>query len=116
MNITLSAIGEKLIVLRTTLGLSQKNIADAMGVSQTQISKMENGKGGSIDLLLQVFEFYGGTHQVKFVFTDAFEVVMPPQDPTTTLYNNIALEKLTLLEGEITHQFSEVKKLLRAVR
>lgn len=115
MNITLSAIGEKLIALRTSLGLSQKNIADAMGVSQTQISKMENGKGGSIDLLLQVFEFYGTTHQATFVFTDAFEVVLPPQVPASALHHTIALEKLTLLEGEISQQLGEVKKLLRAV-
>ncbi len=116
MKITLTDIGEKLSQLRAALDLSQKDIAEAMGVGQGQISKIEKGKGASIDVLLQLFEFYGSGHRVRFVFTDEFEIVMPlATDPTTAAYHTIAVARLGMLEEEITTQFSEVKKLLSSV-
>lgn len=113
MNIALSDIGEKLGSFRKTLSLSQKDVAAAMGVHQTQISKLENGEGGSIELLLQVLNYYGTTYQVRFVFADEFEIILNASGSVlTSPYNSIAVEKLSLLGEEVHAQLVEVKKLL----
>ncbi|PRY09056.1 helix-turn-helix protein [Pontibacter ummariensis] len=113
MKIALSDIGEKLSSFRKTLNLSQKEVAVAMGVHQTQISKIENGEGGSIELLLLVLNYYGNNYNVKFVLGDEFEVIVnSPGDSLTSPYNKIAVEKLTMLEGEISSQLADIRKLL----
>ncbi|PRY13762.1 transcriptional regulator with XRE-family HTH domain [Pontibacter ummariensis] len=113
MNIALSDIGEKLNAFRKTLGLSQKEVAVAMGVHQTQISKFENGEGSSVELLLQVLNYYGTNYNVRFIFADEFEIILSaPGDVLTSPYNSIAVEKLSLLGEEVNAQLVEVKRLL----
>ncbi|MHA6250072.1 helix-turn-helix domain-containing protein [Pontibacter sp. CAU 1760] len=113
MNIALSDIGGKLNAFRKTLGLSQKEVSVAMGVHQTQISKLENGEGSSIELLLQVLNYYGTTYQVKYILADTFDIVMGTEgEALTSPYNSIAVERLSLLGEEVNAQLVEVKKLL----
>ena len=113
MNLTLSDIGGKLSAFRKTMGLSQKGVAESMGVHQTQISKLENGEGSSIELLLQVLNYYGTTYQVQFILADVFDIVMgTASEPLASPYNSIAVEKLSLLGEEVQAKLAEVKKLL----
>lgn len=113
MNIALSDIGEKLNAFRKTLGLSQKEVAVAMGVHQTQISKFENGEGSSVELLFQVLNYYGTHYGIKYVIADTFDIVTGSAgDSLSSPYNSIAVEKLSLLGEEVNAQLVEVKKLL----
>ena len=113
MNIALSDIGGKLSAFRKTLSLSQKEVSEAMGVHQTQISKLENGEGSSIELLLQLLNYYGTTYQVKYILADTFDIVMGTEgEALTSPYNSIAVERLSLLGEEVNAQLVEVKKLL----
>lgn len=113
MNIALSDIGEKLNAFRKNLGLSQKEVSVAMGIHQTQISKLENGEGSSIELLLQVLNYYGSTYQVKYILADTFDIVTGTAgEALSSPYNSIAVERLSLLGEEINYQLVEVKKLL----
>ncbi|RDV11895.1 XRE family transcriptional regulator [Pontibacter diazotrophicus] len=113
MNITLSDIGGKLNTFRKTLGLSQKEVSVAMGVHQTQISKLEKGEGSSIELLLQILNYYSSNYQVKYILADTFEIVMGAAgESLTSPYNSIAVERLSLLGEEVNAQLVEVKKLL----
>ncbi|WP_345158574.1 helix-turn-helix domain-containing protein [Pontibacter saemangeumensis] len=109
----MSDIGEKLSTFRKSLGLSQREVALSVGVHQNQVSKLENGVGSSIELLLQVLNFYGTTYQVKFLLADTFDIVMgTADDPLSSPYNSIAVEKLSLLGEEVQAKLAEVKKLL----
>ena len=113
MNIALSDIGEKLTAFRKNLGLSQKEVAKAMGLHQTRISKLEKGEGSSIELLLQVLNYYGSTYQVKYILADTFDIVTGTAgEALSSPYNSIAVERLSLLGEEISVQLVEVKKLL----
>jgi transcriptional regulator with XRE-family HTH domain len=113
MKIALSDIGEKLSTFRKTLGLSQKEVAEAMGVYQSQVSKIESGEGGSIETLLEILNYYGTTYQVNFIFAAEFDVVKhAPGETLTSPYNSIAVEKLSLLGEEFNARLTEVKKLL----
>ena len=113
MNIALSDIGGKLSAFRKTLGLYQKEVAQAMGVHQSQLSKIEKGEGGSIEGLLQVLNYYGNNYQVKFILADTFDIVTgEPGELLTSTYNSIAVERLSLLGEEVSAGLVEVKKLL----
>ncbi|WP_162056010.1 helix-turn-helix domain-containing protein [Pontibacter pamirensis] len=113
MNITLSDIGGKLSAFRKTLGLSQKEVSVAMGAHQTQISKLENGEGSSIELLLQVLNYYGTTYQLRYILADTFDIVTGGEgEALTSPYNSIAVERLSLLGEEVNAQLVEVKRLL----
>ena len=51
--------GAKLLELREKRGMSQKEVADLLKVTRTQISDLENGKTGTtLDRLLQLCELY----------------------------------------------------------
>ncbi|MFD3002652.1 helix-turn-helix domain-containing protein [Pontibacter toksunensis] len=113
MNIALSDIGGKLNAFRKSLGLTQKEVSVAMGIHQTQMSKLENGEGSSIELLLQVLNYYGTNYQVKYILADTFDIVMGTEgEAYTSPYNSIAVERLTLLGEEMITQLGEVKSLL----
>ena len=52
-------LGARLLELREKKGLSQKNIAELLHVTRTQISDIENGKSGTnLERFLQLCEFY----------------------------------------------------------
>lgn len=52
-------LGTRLLELRKKKGLSQKNIAELLHVTRTQISDIENGKSGTnLERFLQLCEFY----------------------------------------------------------
>lgn len=51
--------GARLFELREQKDLSQKAVADLLGVTRTQVSDIENGKSGTnLDRFYQLCEFY----------------------------------------------------------
>ena len=56
--------------IRLSRGLEQKDVALALGMDPTYLSKLESGKRTSllIDRLLRVFRFYGA--EVTITWTD----------------------------------------------
>ena len=51
--------GTRLFGLREQRNLSQKAVADLLGVTRTQVSDIENGKSGTnLDRFYQLCEFY----------------------------------------------------------
>ena len=51
--------GQRLLELREKNALSQKAVADILGVTRTQVSDMENGKSGTnLERLYQLCEYY----------------------------------------------------------
>lgn len=54
-----SLFGARLFELREQKDLSQKAVADLLGVTRTQVSDIENGKSGTnLDRFYQLCEFY----------------------------------------------------------
>ena len=56
--IDLKVLGERFRLLRSHVGLTQKGLAAATGLSQTVISRLENGEEVYASALLCVFRFY----------------------------------------------------------
>ena len=63
--------GERLRAAREQKGISQKSVAELLGVTRTQISDIENGKTGtSMARLVTLAEFYHGSTDYLLCITD----------------------------------------------
>lgn len=113
MKITLADLGERLQTLRKALDLSQKDLAATLEVGQNQISRLENGIGGSLELLLQLFNFYGEHFHIQYLLAESFEVCKKGEtmQPKNT-YASIALEKLKMLHEEVSEQMNDIISIM----
>lgn len=74
--ITKTQIGERLKQLRLASNLSQAEIAQKLNTHQNAISRMENGQGGTIDLLFDLVSYYSNVFYVGNFFHSHFEVLL----------------------------------------
>lgn len=115
MNLVLTDLGERLQMLRKALDLSQKDLAATLEVGQNQISRLENGIGGSIELLLQLFNFYGQHFHISLLLSEQFEVIKKGESLSVrNSYNSIAIERLKLMQTEFSDQITDVIKVLES--
>jgi DNA-binding XRE family transcriptional regulator len=56
--------GHQLAEMRTTAGLTQADVADALGVSQARVSKIEHGEVSGIDIVRAYVAALGGSIDV----------------------------------------------------
>lgn len=56
--------GHQLAEMRTTAGVTQAELADALGVSQARISKIEHGEISGIDVVHSYIAALGGSVDV----------------------------------------------------
>ena len=63
--------GERLVALRGQRNLSQVSVSHTLGITQTQLSDMENGKTGTtLSRLVALAEFYGVSTDYLLGVTD----------------------------------------------
>lgn len=66
--VDVKVLGERLRVLRNHVGLTQKELANRVGITQTAISRLENGEEVYASALLSVLTYF----QDVIVFDDLF--------------------------------------------
>ena len=87
INFDLEIIGERIAHLRKRLKLKQKDIAIELNVLPLTINRLERGKGGSIKVLLNYFNFLAGKGVVvEALFAPDFNIqeAFPPKFVTET--------------------------------
>ena len=62
--------GHQLAEMRTTAGMTQAELANALGVSQARISKIEHGEISGIDVVRTYVAALGGTLDVVATLGD----------------------------------------------
>lgn len=67
--VDVKVLGERLRILRNHEGLTQKELANRVGVTQTAISRLENGEEVYASALLSVLKYF----QNFIIFDDLFE-------------------------------------------
>ena len=113
MSVSIQELGQRLKLLRKRLDLSQESLAESMGVNQNQISRLENGVGGTIELLLLLFSFFSKHFHVDLLFSDSFDILEKHEKLSNShSLNSIAVEKLKLAQSEFSTQIEEVIRLL----
>ncbi|MEU8272557.1 helix-turn-helix transcriptional regulator [Sphaerisporangium sp. NPDC049002] len=62
--------GHRLAERRKTMGLSQTEVADQMGVTKSRISQIERGEVSTVDAIARYVQALGGQIQISAVFGD----------------------------------------------
>ena len=69
-----------LAALRRALDITQAELADIMGVSQAQVSRIENGTDLAVSTLQRHLEAIGGELEISVVFPDGVRVPIELRD------------------------------------
>lgn len=71
--IDLKILGERLRMLRKRMKLTQSELADALNVSQTAISRLENGDEVYASVLLGVLVYFQDTYSLDYLVIEDFD-------------------------------------------
>lgn len=62
--------GHRLADRRQTLGLSQTDVADRLGVTKSRVSQIERGEVSTVEAIARYVQALGGQLQISAVFGD----------------------------------------------
>jgi transcriptional regulator with XRE-family HTH domain len=110
MEITLKLLGGRLKEMRKALDMLQEDVAKHLDVNQNAISRIENGAGGGINVLLKLLNFYSDFFVVEHILSPKFEVVR--RSETTGPLESVAIERLRLLKTELVEEIENINLLL----
>ena len=110
MEITLKLLGGRLKEMRKALGMLQEDVAKHLDVNQNAISRIENGTGGGINVLLKLLNYYGNFFVIEHILSPKFEVVQISD--TTGPMESVAIERLKLWQKEFNGEIAEIIHLL----
>lgn len=110
MEITLNLLGERLKEMRKDLGMLQEDVAKHLEVNQNAVSRIENGTGGGINVLLKLLNFYSNFYVVAHILSPKFDVVKVSD--TTGLMESVAIERLKLWQQDFNGEIAEIIHLL----
>jgi len=79
-------------------------------VNQNAISRIENGSGGGISILLKLLNYYSNFFVVEHILSIKFEVVQISD--TTGPMESVAIERIKLWQQEFNGEIAEIIHLL----
>jgi transcriptional regulator with XRE-family HTH domain len=74
----MQALGQRLEAYRISRNIRQSDLADMAGLSRMTVSKLESGKGGTLDSLLRVLRALGVEDRLQLIVPEAG---ISPLDP-----------------------------------
>jgi DNA-binding XRE family transcriptional regulator len=67
--------GHRLTERRKSLGLSQTDVADRMGVTKSRVSQIERGEVSTVEAIARYVQALGGQIQISAVFGDGLYIL-----------------------------------------
>ena len=115
-NITLPVLGTRLKQIREHVGYSQAQLAEQLNCKQNAISNLELGKGGSLNLLFQVLNFYSNYVFIDLIFSEKFYLISNTEEDEAQKanYNSVIIEIIRQSEKNYENAMSNAKKELEA--
>lgn len=110
MEITLKLLGGRLKEMRKALDMLQEDVAKHLDVNQNGISRIENGAGGGINVLLKLLNFYSDFFVVEHILSQKFEVVR--KSDMAGPMESVAIERLKLMKNELVEEIEKISLLL----
>ena len=96
--------------MRKALDMLQEDVAKHLDVNQNAISRIENGAGGGISVLLKLLNYYSDFFVVEHILSPKFEVVQI-SDATGPL-ESVAIERLKLWQQDFNGEIAQIIHLL----
>lgn len=113
MKLDLNNVGERLQQLRKALDISQLELATNTNLNQNQVSRLENGSGGSLEGLFNLINFYSDHFHMNTVFSESFEPVKKSDaPPQVSNRQSVAVEKLKSIHSDLGRELIDVINIL----
>lgn len=113
MVISEAILGERLRSMRKHLGVLQTDIAKNIGVHQNVISRLESGKGGSIENLLMLTNYFSEFFYLDKLFSENFVIMELSNLSEKEMMESIAIEKLKQFKEAFDEEINAIVDLLR---
>ena len=110
MEITLKLLGGRMKEMRKALGMLQEDVAKHLDVNQNAISRIENGAGGGINVLLKLLNFYGDFFVVEHILSQKFEVLRI--SGITGPIESVPVERLNQWQHQFNGEIEQIIYLL----
>lgn len=112
MIISETILGERLRSLRKRLGVRQEDIAKNIGVHQNVISRLESGKGGNIENLLMLTNYFSDFFYLDKLFSEGFAVTELSNTSEKEMIQSVVMERIRDFKGIIDQEISTIIDLL----
>ena len=106
----ISIIADRIKDLRTRAGLTQRELANDLGVSQNAISRMEDKGGGTIQFLLDLLAYFESKYDMSCFLQSDFKVEKTKEVSYRPL-DSVATERLVMLKEKIDSEIESIISL-----
>ncbi|SDM54606.1 Helix-turn-helix domain-containing protein [Catalinimonas alkaloidigena] len=114
MQITQEMLGSRLHALRKALGKKQTEVMEQTQATQAAISRLEAGKGGSIEVLLSMINYYNRYFVMDQLFEPEFTILRRGQKRIELHFDQLILQEVSALEGEINERLNQIRKMVQS--
>lgn len=102
-------LGKRLKAVREICGFSQAELAERLGVTQTYITRIENGKGSTGDFLINVLSFYSQYISLDRLFDENFSIVEAMQEDLPLATNEVVRKRASIVRQSINDLLEKYK-------
>ena len=105
-------LAKRMRAVREIHRLSQTEVASQLGVTQTYITRLENGKGINADLMAKALSYYGQLISLDKLFDESISIGEAIQSELTTPSNDVVGRRTALLKDSVDRMFEKQKEQL----
>ncbi|WP_052356272.1 helix-turn-helix domain-containing protein [Bacteroides timonensis] len=102
-------LGKRLKAVREIYGFSQAELAERLGVTQTYITRIENGKGSTGDFLVNVLSLYSQYVSLDRLFDENFSIVEAMQEDLPLATSEVVRKRASMARQSVNDLFEKYK-------
>ena len=107
-------LGKRLREVREVFKMSQAEVATQLGVTQTYITRLENGKGTNGDFLVRVLDFYSQFISLDRLFNDNLPILEAVQEELKSPSDEILRRRNQQMQESINRMMNAQRETLFA--
>lgn len=100
-------LGKRLKTVREIFKLSQTEVAEKLGVTQTYIFRLENGKGMNSDFLIKALEFYASYISLDRLFNEKMSILEIMQEELVSPTSELLKNRASLIRESVNELFEQ---------
>lgn len=103
-------LGKRLKTVRELYRMSQTEVAEQLGVTQTYITRLENGKGSNGEFLTAVLSFYGKYISLDRLFDERQSIMQAMQQELSEPSSDLVRKRAGQLKESINGMFEKYRQ------
>lgn len=102
-------LGKRFKILRDMLGFTQTEVAEQLGVTQTYITRLENGNGVNSDFLIKILSFYGQYISIDRLLNENISIHEIMQEELATPTSELIKARISLMQESVNKLLESFK-------